>query len=247
MAFLEIEFPRKLALMAIGGPGYFTTINPGFSGYEQRNQNWQQARAQYAVSFENKTLVDWQALEGMFHAARGMANGFRLFDPGDYSGVGEFQATGDGITRIFQLQKTYTFPVGAYEVIRPVQKLITSLIQNFQGNYLTDTVTVYLNGAAQTRNPGYVAGGGVAYTLDADTGLVTFAVAPAMGVVITADYQYHIPVRFDLSGSASSSTASSEGALQKQYITGVNAPQGVLVTVSGLNLVELRIPPGLAS
>ncbi len=145
------------------------------------------------------------------------------------------------------MQKTYTFPLAQYEVIRPVQKLITSLIQNFQGHNLTDTVTIYVNGGAQPHNPGYVAGGGAAYTLDANTGLITFLVTPAMGAVITADFQYHIPVRFDLSGSASSSTASTEGALQKQYITGPNMPQGVLVTVSGLNLVELRIPPGQSS
>lgn len=246
MAFIEVEFPRKLALMAIGGPGYFTTVNPGFSGYEQRNQNWAQARAQYAVSFENKTLLEWQALEAMFHAARGMANGFRLFDPGDYIGTGQFQATGNGSTKIFQLQKTYTFPVSNYSVIRPVQKLITSLVQDFQGNFLTDTVDLYLNGTKQTYNAGYHSAAGKQYTLDETTGLVTFVAAPGNGVVITADYQYHIPVRFDLS-SGSSSTASTEGPLQKTYVTGVNAPGGVLVTVQGINLVEVRIPAGAAS
>lgn len=233
--------------MAVGGPGYFTTVNAGFSGYEQRNQNWSQARAQYVVSFENKTLAEWSALESMFHAARGMANGYRLFDPGDFQGTGQFQATGDGATKIFQLQKTYPFPIGGYSVIRPVQKLITSLVPDYQGNFLTDTVDLFLNGTRQTHNTGYhTTGGGAQYTLDETTGLVTFVAAPGNGVVITADYQYHIPVRFDLSGTGSS-TASTEGNLQKQYITGVNAPGGVLVTVSGLNLVELRIPPGEAS
>lgn len=233
--------------MATGGPGFFTTVNAGFSGYEQRNQNWSQARAQYAVSFENKPLALWQAFEGMFYAAKGMANGFRLFDPGDNSGVGQFQATGDGVTTVFQLQKTYSFPIGQYEVIRPVQKLITSRVRNYQGNYLTDTVTVYLNGSPQSHNAGYIAGGGVAYTLDETTGLVTFATPPGNGVIITADYQYHIPVRFDFTSSASSSVASTEGPLQKTYVTGVNAPGGVLVTITGINLVELRIPPGQAS
>ena len=247
MAFIEIEFPRVLALMATGGPGFFTTINAGFSGYEQRNQNWSQSRAQYAVSFEHKPLPLWLAFESMFYAAKGMANGFRLWDPGDNSGTGQYQATGDGHTKIFQLQKTYSFPLSQYQVIRPVQKLITSLIQNYQGQYLTDTVTVYLNGATQAHNAGYIAGGGGAYTLDATTGLITFASAPGAGVVITADFQYHIPVRFDFYSSASSTISSSEGPLQKTYETGVNAPGGVLVTVSGINLVELRIPPGRAS
>lgn len=244
MAFIEVEFPRNLALMSVGGPGYFTTVNPGFSGYEQRNQNWSQARAQYSVSFEHKTLVDWAALEAMFHAARGMGNGFRLWDPGDYYGVGQFQATGDGVTKTFQMQKTYTFPVGAYSVVRPVQKLITSRVLNFQGVSLTDTVTVYLNGSPQTHNTGYTIGG--AYSLDETTGLFTFATAPGVGVVITADYQYHIPVRFDLAATGGNSS-STEGALQKTYETGVNGANGILVTVNGLKLVELRIPPGQAS
>lgn len=232
--------------MAVGGPGYFTTINPGFSGYEQRNQNWSQARAQYSVVFEHKTLAEWSALEAMFHAARGMGNGFRMFDPGDYSGLGQFQATGDGSTTVFQMQKTYSFPIGQYEVIRPVQKLITSLIQNFQGDYCTDTVTVYLNGVAKLHNAGYTTVGSPDYSLDATTGLITFRVAPGNGVVITADFQYHIPVRFDLAAGGSNTSASTEGALQKTYETGLNSPQ-VLVTVNGLSLLELRIKPGQAS
>ena len=247
MAFLEIEFPRKLALMAVGGPGYFTTVNAGFSGYEQRNQNWAQARAQYSVSFEHKQLADWAALEAMFHAARGMANGWRLFDPGDNNMQGAFQGTGDGVTTVFQMQKTYTFPLSQYQVVRPIQKLITSLVQNFQGAYLADTVVVYLNGTPQVANAGYGAGGGAAYTLDATTGLLTFVTPPAPGVVITADAQYHIPVRFDLSSGNSQTVSTTEGNLQKTYETSPNVPGGVLVTVDGLQLVELRIKPGQAS
>lgn len=235
MAFLEIEFPRKLALMAVGGPGYNTTVNEGFSGYEQRNQNWSQARARYTVSFENKTVAEWQAFEAMFHAARGMANGFRLFDPGDYSGTGQYIGTGDGSNKVFQLQKTYTFPISNYSVVRPVQKPITSQILNYQGSSLTDTVAVYDNGAPKTHSAGYHTVGGYDYTLDETTGVITFAVAPLASHIITADYQYHIPIRFDLD------------QLQKQFVTGVNAPGGALVTVTGIALVELRIPVGQAS
>jgi uncharacterized protein (TIGR02217 family) len=235
MAFLEIEFPRKLALMAIGGPGYSTNVNSGFSGYEQRNQNWSQARAQYTVSFENKTVAEWQAFEAMFHAARGKANAFRIFDPGDYSGLGQYIGTGDGTTTVFQLQKTYTFALSSYQVVRPVQKPITSLIPDYQGGALTDTVTIYDNGVRLLHSPGYHTLAGYDYTLDETTGLITFATAPVAGHILTADYQYHIPVRFDLD------------QLQKQFITGVNAPGGVLVTVTGIQLIEVRIKAGQAS
>lgn len=234
MAILEFEFPRKLALQALGGPGYSTTVNPGFSGYEQRNQNWAQARAQYSVSFENKPLAEWSAFEAMFHATRGMANAFRLFDPGDYSGTGQFIGTGDGVTQDFQLQKTYTFVISDYEVVRPVQKVITSLVPTYQGNVLTDTLVVYDNGSVRSHNPGYIAGGGVQYTLNANTGVVHFITPPTAGHVITADFQYHIPVRFDLD------------TLQKQFITPLGATQ-LLVTVTGIRLIEVRIPVGQAS
>lgn len=244
MAFLEIEFPRKLALQAVGGPGYFTTINPGFSGYEQRNQNWQNARAQYAVSFEHRTVPEWQALESLYHAARGMANGWRLFDPGDYSALGQFIAEGDGVTTQFQLQLTYAFPISQYEQIRLIQKPITSKVITYQGNSLPDTVNVYLNGSPQTHNVGYVTGGGVQFTLDETTGIITFTTAPGDDVIITADFQYHIPVRFDLQSTNSQTVSTTEGPLQKTYETSPNAPGGVLVSISGLTLVEIRIQPG---
>lgn len=233
MAFIECEFTRKLALMAVGGPGYSTSVNAGFSGYEQRNQNWAQARAQYNVTFQSKPVEEWQALEAMFHAARGQANGFRLLDPGDFRGVGEFIGTGDGTTTTFQLQKTYTFPISQYSVVRPVQKPITSLVVNYQGDFLTDTVNVYLDGALQASNPGYVPGGSADYSLDETTGVIIFTNPPDDDVVITADYQYHIPVRFSLD------------QMQKQFVTPANG--SLLVTVSGIQLLEVRIKPGAAS
>jgi uncharacterized protein (TIGR02217 family) len=233
MSFLEIEFPRKLALGAVGGPGYSTIVNAAFSGYEQRNQNWSQSRAQWTVSYESKPLADYQQLLAYFHAVRGMANGFRLFDLTDYSGTGQFIATGDGSTVTFQLQKTYTFPLADYQVIRPVQKPLTSFVTDYYGNALTDTVNVYLNAALKTHSAGYHTAAGHDYTLDETTGLLTFATAPALGVIVTADYQYHFPVRFDLDD------------LQTTYKTGINA--GTIVTVTGLKLIEVRIEPGQAS
>jgi uncharacterized protein (TIGR02217 family) len=237
VAFLEIEFPRKLALGAVGGPGYNTSINSGFSGYEQRNQNWAQSRGAWTVSFENKLPADYQALLALFHAVRGRANGFRLFDPTDYSGTGQYIGTGDGSTRTFQLQKTYTFPLSSYQVVRPIQKPITTLVPDFYGvNSYTDTVVVYDNGVLRAHNAGYHSGGGAAYyTLDETTGVITFNVAPTAGHIITADFQFHWPVRFALDD------------LQTQYLTGVNAPGGVLVTVTGLKIVEVRIAPGSSS
>lgn len=231
MAFIETQFPTQLALMAVGGPGYSTTVNAAFSGYEQRNQNWSQSRAEYTVSFEHKSQSDYNALLAMFHAARGQANSFRLYDHSDYSATGQYIATGDGVTKTFQLQKTYTFPNTDYEVTRPIQKPIMHQVTDFYGNALTDTVVVYKNGTP------VVSG----LTIDYTTGVITFATAPLGpvlspiygGDIITADFQYHVPVRFELD--------------QMQSTKETSKAAGILYTVTGIKLVEVRIPLGQAS
>lgn len=238
MAFLEIEFPRKLALGAVGGPMYSTQINAGFSGFEQRNQNWTQSRAAWTVNFENKPQVEYQGLLAFFHAARGMANSFRLYDPADNSVVGQAIGVGDGTTASFQLLKTYIFPLISSEVTRPIQKPITSRVKDYLGNSLLDTVNVYVNGALKTHSAGYVAGGGPQYTLDETTGIITFTGGniPTAGQIITADASFHWPVRFDLD------------QLSTQFLTPAQGvPNGPLVTVAGMKLAEIRITLGQSS
>ena len=236
--FLEIEFPRKLAMGAVGGPMYSTQINSGFSGYEQRNQNWAQSRAAWTVNFENKPQSEYQNLLAFFHAARGMANSFRLYDMADNAVVGQAIGVGDGTTASFQLIKTYVFSLVANEITRPVQKPITSRVKDFYGNALTDTVNVYVNAGLQGHNAGYVAGGGAAYTLDETTGIITFQSGhiPTGGQIITADFGFHWPVRFDLD------------QLSTQFLTpGNGVPGGPLVTVAGMKLAEVRIQLGQSS
>jgi uncharacterized protein (TIGR02217 family) len=48
--------------------------------------------------------------------------------------------------------------------------------------------TVYLDGSPQTRT--------THYTIDNDTGVITFVTPPGAGVAITADYEYYFKVRF---------------------------------------------------
>src|SRR6266704_1806248 len=231
--FIEVEFPRKLALGAVGGPAYSTQVNEGFSGYEQRNQNWSQSRGLWTVSFENKPQSEYQGLLGFFHAMKGQATGFRLFDPTDNTVVGGLIATADGVAASYQLQKIYQFPLSANQVVRPVQKVITSKVTDFYGNLLTDTLNVYVNGVLQPRHAGYTNVGSPNYTLDETTGVITFqgVHVPTAGQVITADFQFHWPVRFDLDG------------LQTQFLT-PNTGTGPIITVSGMKLFEIRIKPG---
>jgi uncharacterized protein (TIGR02217 family) len=173
MAFIETRFPTDIAYGSVGGPQYSTDIVITQSGYEQRNANWAQARAQYNVAHGVKTQAQLDCLIAFFRARKGRADGFRFKDWTDYQVTGQTIATGDGTTTVFQLIKTYTD--GGIMQTRTIVKPVAG------------TVNVYLNGVLQT--------GG--YTLDTTTGLMTFTAAPALGVVISADFQFDVPARFD--------------------------------------------------
>ena len=51
---------------------------------------------------------------------------------------------------------------------------------------MAGTVVVYKSGVAAT-----------GWTVDAAAGVVTFAVAPTNGVVLTANFEFDVPARFD--------------------------------------------------
>jgi uncharacterized protein (TIGR02217 family) len=230
MAFLEVQFPDELALMATGGPSYKTNINPAYSGFEQANIAWSQSRGSWDVSFEHKTAAEYNSLLAMFHAARGMAHRFRLLDPTDYSVTGGYIGTGDGSNKIFQLQKVYTFPISQYQVTRPIQTPITSSVVDFAGNALPDSINVYDNGSLQTHHAGYTVDATKQYSLDYKTGIITFITAPVAGHTITADFQFHYPVRFNLDD------------MRVQQETPLDG--GLLLTVTGISLMEVRIKLG---
>lgn len=239
MAFIEAEFPVPISLMAVGGPNYNTTVNSGFSGFEQRNQNWVESRGDWDVVFVAKPQAFYDQLQGFFHAVRGKANGFRLFWPADFSATGQFIANGDGVTTAFQLQKTYNFPIGQYAVVRPIQKPIMSTVVDYQGNPLANTVVVYITRAGVKHQLPAL---GLTFTVDATTGIITFNNPPNSGAensgladIITADFDFHWPVRFD------------QDALKPKLLTPQNNTQGILYTVDNLHLKEVRIALGASA
>jgi uncharacterized protein (TIGR02217 family) len=220
MPFLEIEFPRDIAFMAKGGPRFSTTVNKGFSGYEQRNQNWLLALGQWEVELNHKPQAYFQEVYDMWLVAAGQANSFRFFNPLDYQAFAQpiGVATGSTSQRQFQLQRTYT--AGSATYIKPIVKPITSAVQRFDGTYLTDTVVIYINGSPAT---------GGTWTVDPTTGIVTFSVNLTAGQIITADFQFDYPVRFDMDDC--------QAVIEESDI----ADGAGLVTWAGVQLVEVRL------
>ena len=184
MAFDEIELPLRVGFGSMGGPSFSTEIVVIDSGYERRNQNWSQARRSFDAHTGLRSAADVGTLLAFFHARAGRARGFRLRDWSDYSsavdGVStpafgdQVIATGDGATVIFQLVKNYGS--GGVTHVRTIAKPVAG------------SLVIGLNGTALTTG----------FSVDATTGLVTFASAPAEGQVMTAGYLFDVPVRFDI-------------------------------------------------
>lgn len=171
--FHEVQFPPKVAYGASGGAEFNTSITTTFSGFEQRNVNWQKARGRWDVSTGIKTKTDMDILQAFFRARFGKAYGFRFKDWSDYQAVGQTLGTGNGTQTAFQLTKAYTS--GAYSYSRDIKKPVTG------------TVKIYLNAVLQ----------GAGFSVDLTTGIVTFSSAPGAGVIVSADFDFDVPVRFD--------------------------------------------------
>jgi uncharacterized protein (TIGR02217 family) len=173
VAFDDVQFPPVIARGARGGPAYSTSIVETTSGAEQRNANWSKSRGRWNVGTGLRHAADLAALVAFFHARRGRHRGFRFKDWTDYAGTGQLLGTGDGATTTFRLRRVYAS--GGQTVYRTVTRPVVG------------TATLHLNGVAQS------SGVAVNYM----TGLVTFTVAPGVGVAVTADFQFDVPARFD--------------------------------------------------
>ncbi|SHJ12692.1 DUF2460 domain-containing protein [Propionispora hippei] len=173
-AFHEVQFPPDISYGVTGGPEYSTDVVITGSGYEQRNINWSQARCKYQAAHGVKNEDQMRRLLAFFRARRGKAYGFRFKDWLDFRGKGEYIGTGDGKKTTFQLSKTY-IDDGGYTDVRKIRKPVV------------ETVKVYLAGIEQQAN----------WSVNFTNGVITFVSAPAQDAVITADFEFDVPVRFD--------------------------------------------------
>jgi uncharacterized protein (TIGR02217 family) len=178
--FHEILFPLDIALHAKGGPERRTDIVALGSGREERNQRWARSRRRYDAGYGVKSIAAISVVLAFFEERRGMLFGFRWRDRIDCTsspinaapspgdqGIG----IGDGTNRVFQLTKSYG---GVAPYARAIAKPVAG------------TVRAAINGSET-----------VDFSVDAATGVITFAFAPANGAVVTAGFRFDTPVRFD--------------------------------------------------
>lgn len=182
MAFHEVQFPTSISYGSRGGPGYSTAIISVDSGAEERVSRWSAARRKYDVSYGIKSVDDLASLSEFYIARSGPAHGFRFKDHLDFTSADDHTGavtdtdqtieTGDATTKQFQLIKTYSS--GGTNKVRNIRKPVSG------------TVVVALDGVNQPTG----------WTVDTTTGIITFTVAPGAGVVISAGFEFDVPVRF---------------------------------------------------
>ena len=182
MAFHEVRFPDNISRGARGGPERRTQIVELASGAEERNASWANSRRRYDVAYGIRRADDLAAVVAYFEARNGRLHGFRFKDWADFKSCLPSQTpgptnqpigTGNGAATLFQLTKRYTS--GAQSWTRAITKPVAG------------TVTVALNGTPQPSG----------WSVSTATGLITFTTAPALGVAITAGFEFDVPVRFD--------------------------------------------------
>ena len=184
MAFHEVRFPANLSFGSVGGPERRTEIVTLANGHEERNSPWAHARRRYDAGVGLRSLDDVAHLIAFFEARAGQVHAFRWKDWADHKSclpsqqVGALDQNlgrGDGVQRVWQLQKTYRSGDNFYT--RVIRKPVAG------------TVQVAVDGVALAE--------GLHWNVNTATGEISFVDAPDQGVEVSAGFEFDVPVRFD--------------------------------------------------
>lgn len=179
MAFHEVSLPARLAFGSTGGVERRTEITTLGSGFERRSTPWAEGRRRYLIGAGLRSLDDMAALTAFFEARRGRLYGFRFRDFADckscppgaaVAAIDQPLGLGDGTQTTFSLIKRYG------DFTRAIRKPV-------EGSVRAAVAGVELDPAD--------------FAVDAATGEVTLATAPAAGAAVTAGFLFDTPVRFD--------------------------------------------------
>lgn len=210
MAFDETRFPTAEDYGFRGGPRFKTTLFIAKSGYEQRVANWSATKGMWTVGLGLRAISQLDELRQFFYARNGRARGFRFRDWNDYCsdmpGLSAYNLANG---------TTYGANGSLIDTLPPASQLTAQYIGTGAGGGNTDyqiikTYTdltdftkpiykpvdgsgagcrVYYNGVVKTE--------GADYDIDYTDGTLTLTPDAGAGVVVTMDYYFDLPVRFD--------------------------------------------------
>lgn len=200
--FHDEIFPLAVSFGATGGPERRNEIVALTSGREKRNVRLSQSRHRYDVGTGVRSLADMHDVLDFFEARRGSLHAFRFRDPfdmkscrpdGEPGPLDQKQGVGDGVRARFPLVKSYGNGADAYH--RLISKPIVA------------TLRVAVGGVERSRP--------AEFSFDDATGELVFtsAAIPPAGAEVTAGYEFHVPVRFDMEQLSLSLTAFKAGQI----------------------------------
>ncbi len=104
---------------------------------------------------------------------------FLFKDFEDYNTENENIGNGGGSEKLFQLKKKYFYPYNSVQ---------DSYFAPDKKNIISGSVKIYLNGVSVNEEN---------YSVNYETGIITFEQAPVSGAAITADFGFYYKVRFN--------------------------------------------------
>jgi uncharacterized protein (TIGR02217 family) len=179
---MPLVFPSLpgLAWSVTKSPTFQTRIQRAASGRELRALDYPYPLWQFTLVFDllrdnpAAGYDELQTLMGFFMLCQGAFGTFLFRDPSDDQVAGQQIGVGNASTTVFQLQRSMgtTLPGGGFQEPIVAPNIVSA---------------VHLNGITQSP---------ASYSVDPNTGLVTFVTAPSSDLIISADFSYYFRCRF---------------------------------------------------
>lgn len=177
-----VVFPTDISFGSSGGPEFRTEIAEYGDGSEQRNQCWEFPREKWDVSYGVRTEAKLDTLRAFFHARDGRARGFLFKNHRDYTAEDSVIGVGDNAQTVFQLCKSYPDISGSVVYRRKVTRpKFGTVVVKYDGTPISESL----------------------WTLGDTEGLIMLVYAPATDVVVSASFEFYLPMRFDSDSLAS--------------------------------------------
>lgn len=194
--FLDEYLPDKIkGFPWTSTPRFSTTMTQVGSGAEHRNRNWLNPLHVFSAPEAITCHDELEDLKDHWMVCGGPFMTFPMRDPLDFASrrlvkanlgptvfrTDQLLGVGDGGTRVFQLRKAYTR--GSTTVYRRITLPIL------------ESVLIGLD--ALEPNDSGIDGGPYDFTVERETGRITFTPAPEVGVAVTAGFYFDVPARFE--------------------------------------------------
>ena len=175
--FYEFRFPESISMKSTISIEFNTNVMISKNGQEQRIANWEYSRLVYNVTNGLKTKRDLEEIIKLFRIVKGKNIGFRFKDWTDYYAKNQIIGIGTGDNKVYQLVKSYNISIDDEKVI--YARKITKPVKN--------TVKVFVNNIDVTNS----------LNINYKNGEINFKTAPDENEIISANFEFDVPVRFD--------------------------------------------------